>query len=80
MSISVEETILKIVSRQMGINVRDIKTTSNIVEDLDADSLDTVELVMAVEEHFGFEVDDESAEQITTVQSLIDFVLANTNK
>ncbi|TRZ90315.1 MAG: acyl carrier protein, partial [Rhodocyclaceae bacterium] len=62
------------------VNEADIKNESNFVDDLGADSLDTVELVMALEEEFECEIPDEDAEKITTVQQAIDYVNANIKK
>ena len=72
---SIEERVKKIVSEQLGVD--DIKNESSFVDDLGADSLDTVELVMALEEEFDTEIPDEEAEKITTVQAAIDYVTAN---
>jgi acyl carrier protein len=65
------------VAEQLGVNEAEVKTASSFVDDLGADSLDTVELVMALEDEFGTEIPDEQAEKITTVQQAIDFVKAN---
>ncbi len=72
-----EDRVKKIVSEQLGVKLEDIKNTSSFVEDLGADSLDTVELVMALEEEFECEIPDEQAEKITTVQQAIDYVNAH---
>ena len=69
-----QKKIVKIISEQLGKNESDITMNSNFIEDLDADSLDTVELVMALEEEFEIDIPDESAEKITTVQSAVDFI------
>ena len=74
---SIEERVKKIVSEQLGANEADVKNESSFVDDLGADSLDTVELVMALEEEFDCEIPDEDAEKITTVQQAIDYVNAN---
>ena len=71
------ERVKKIVAEQLGVNEADIKNESSFVDDLGADSLDTVELVMALEEEFECEIPDEQAEKITTVQQAVDFILAN---
>ncbi|KIE94303.1 putative acyl carrier protein [Actinobacillus pleuropneumoniae] len=64
---------------QLGVKAEDVKPEASFIEDLGADSLDTVELVMALEEEFDIEIPDEEAEKITTVQSAIDYVTkANT--
>ena len=71
---TVEQRVKKIVAEQLGVNETDIKPESTFVDDLGADSLDTVELVMALEEEFECEIPDEEAEKITTVQQAIDYV------
>ena len=65
---NIEQRVKKIVAEQLGVNEADIKNESSFVDDLGADSLDTVELVMALEEEFECEIPDEDAEKITTVQ------------
>ena len=74
---SIEERVKKIIVEQLGVKEEDVKPEASFVEDLGADSLDTVELVMALEEEFDIEIPDEEAEKITTVQSAIDFVQNN---
>ncbi|MEF9942919.1 MAG: acyl carrier protein [Burkholderiaceae bacterium] len=74
---NIEQRVKKIVAEQLGVNEADIKNESAFVEDLGADSLDTVELVMALEDEFETEIPDEQAEKIRTVQQAIDFVNAN---
>ena len=71
---SIEERVKKIVAEQLGVKEDEIQNTASFVEDLGADSLDTVELVMALEEEFETEIPDEDAESITTVQNAIDYV------
>ena len=71
---NVEERVKKIIAEQLGVEEEDIITESSFVEDLGADSLDTVELVMAFEEEFGIEIPDEDAEKILTVQNSIDYI------
>ncbi|NLD54229.1 MAG: acyl carrier protein [Burkholderiaceae bacterium] len=73
----IEQRVKKIVAEQLGVNEAEVKNASSFVDDLGADSLDTVELVMALEDEFGTEIPDEQAEKITTVQQAIDFVKAN---
>ncbi len=73
----IEQRVKKIVVEQLGVNEADVKNASSFVDDLGADSLDTVELVMALEEEFDCEIPDEEAEKITTVQQAIDYVTAN---
>ena len=77
---NIEQRVKKIVAEQLGVNEADIKNESSFVDDLGADSLDTVELVMALEEEFECEIPDEDAEKITTVQQVIDYVNANVKK
>ncbi|AXS79810.1 MULTISPECIES: acyl carrier protein [Azonexaceae] len=74
---NIVERVKKIVAEQLGVNEADIKNESSFVDDLGADSLDTVELVMALEEEFECEIPDDQAEKITTVQQAVDFILAN---
>jgi acyl carrier protein len=73
----IEQRVKKIVAEQLGANEADVKLESSFVDDLGADSLDTVELVMALEEEFECEIPDEEAEKITTVQQAIDYVNAH---
>jgi acyl carrier protein len=70
----IEQRVKKIVTEQLGANEADVKNASSFVDDLGADSLDTVELVMALEEEFDCEIPDEEAEKITTVQLAIDVI------
>lgn len=72
-----EQRVRKIVAEQLGVNEAEIKNESSFVDDLGADSLDTVELVMALEDEFDTEIPDEEAEKITTVQQAIDYVKAH---
>ena len=74
---SIEERVIKIVSEQLGVKEDEVTNGASFVEDLGADSLDTVELVMALEEEFETEIPDEEAEKITTVQLAVDYVNAN---
>ena len=76
---SVEDRVAKIVIEQLGVKEDEVKSEASFVDDLGADSLDTVELVMALEEEFGTEIPDEEAEKITTVQLAIDYINANTD-
>jgi acyl carrier protein len=71
---NVEQRVKKIVAEQLGVNEVDVKNESSFVNDLGADSLDTVELVMALEEEFECEIPDEEAEKITTVQQAVDYI------
>ena len=74
---STEDRVKKIVCEQLGVKDEEVTNESSFVEDLGADSLDTVELVMALEEEFECEIPDEDAEKITTVQQALDYVNAN---
>ena len=74
---NIEQRVKKIVAEQLGVNEVDVKNESSFVNDLGADSLDTVELVMALEEEFECEIPDEEAEKITTVQQAVDYVKAH---
>jgi acyl carrier protein len=69
-----EERVKKIVVEQLGVKEDEVTNNASFVDDLGADSLDTVELVMALEEEFECEIPDEEAEKITTVQQAIDYV------
>lgn len=72
-----EERVKKIVVEQLGVKEDEVTNAASFVDDLGADSLDTVELVMALEEEFDTEIPDEEAEKITTVQQAIDYVNSN---
>ena len=74
---NVEERVKKIVAEQLGVK-EEIANDASFVDDLGADSLDTVELVMALEEEFECEIPDEDAEKITTVQQAVDYVTSHT--
>jgi len=76
MSAEIEAKIIKIVADQLNVDEGEISPDSSFVDDLGADSLDTVELVMAFEEEFGVEIPDEDAEKIQSVQNAIDYVAA----
>ena len=71
---SVEEQVRGIIAEQLGLKADEIKNDASFVDDLGADSLDTVELVMALEEEFETEIPDDDAEKITTVQQAIDYI------
>jgi len=77
---NLEQRVKKIVAEQLGVNEADVKNESSFVNDLGADSLDTVELVMALEEEFECEIPDEEAEKITTVQQATDYIQAHLKK
>ena len=74
---SVEERVIKMVAEQLGVKEDDIQTGSSFVEDLGADSLDTVELIMALEEEFDAEIPDEDAEKIATVEDALNYITQN---
>ncbi|PCK03547.1 MAG: acyl carrier protein [Alteromonadaceae bacterium] len=74
---NIDERVKRIVAEQLGVKEDDVKNEASFVDDLGADSLDTVELVMALEEEFDTEIPDEEAEKITTVQAAIDYVNSN---
>ncbi|MEC8158211.1 MAG: acyl carrier protein [Pseudomonadota bacterium] len=74
---NIEDRVKKIVAEQLGVKEDEVSKESSFVDDLGADSLDTVELVMALEEEFDTEIPDEEAEQITTVQLAIDYINEN---
>lgn len=74
---SIEARVKAIVVEQLGVDESEVTNSSSFIEDLGADSLDTVELVMALEEEFGTEIPDEEAEKITTVQAAIDYINAH---
>lgn len=74
---NIEERVNKIIIEQLGVKEEEVKSEASFVDDLGADSLDTVELVMALEEEFDTEIPDEEAEKITTVQSAVDYINAN---
>ena len=71
---NIEQRVKKIVAEQLGVNEADVKAESSFVNDLGADSLDTVELVMALEEEFEIEIPDEDAEKILTVGKALDYI------
>jgi len=74
---SIEERVKKIVIEQLGAKPEDVTNSASFTDDLGADSLDSVELVMALEEEFECEIPDEEAEKILTVQSAIDYLKAH---
>ena len=74
---TIEDRVKKIITEQLGVKDEQVTPEASFVDDLGADSLDTVELVMALEEEFETEIPDEEAEKITSVQLAIDYVNAN---
>ena len=74
---SIEQKVKEIIVEQLGVNADQVTPEAKFIEDLGADSLDTVELVMALEEEFETEIPDEEAEKITTVQQAIDYIKAH---
>ena len=77
MASSVEEKVKHIIVDQLGVDEDEVKSEASFVDDLGADSLDVVELVMALEEEFGLEISDEDAEKIGNVQQAIDYIEAH---
>ena len=76
---SVEEKVKEIIIDQLGVEEKQVNTQASFIDDLGADSLDTVELVMALEEEFDVEIPDEDAEKIGTVKNAIDYIKDHTN-
>ena len=74
---SIEQRVKEIIVEQLGVEEEEVSPEASFIDDLGADSLDTVELVMAFEEEFNIEIPDEDAEGITTVQDAIDYIKAN---
>lgn len=77
MSATIEEKVKKIIVDQLGVDEAEVMPEAKFIDDLGADSLDTVELVMALEEEFGVEIPDEDAEKITTVKDAMAYVVAH---
>ena len=77
---SVEERVKQIIVEQLGVDEGEVTPNASFVDDLGADSLDTVELVMAFEEEFGIEIPDEDAEKITRVKEAIEYIDAHAKK
>ncbi len=76
---SVEEKVKEIIVDQLGVDEKQVSSDASFVDDLGADSLDTVELVMALEEEFDIEIPDEEAEKIASVKNAIDYIKNHTN-
>jgi acyl carrier protein len=74
---SVEAQVKKIVSEKLSVDLAEVVPEAKFVDDLGADSLDLVELIMAMEDEFGINISDESAEKLVTVKDAIDFITAN---
>ena len=79
-AMEIEERVKKIIVDQLGVNATEVTSEASFVEDLGADSLDTVELVMALEEAFELDIPDEDAEKIQTVQQTIDYIQGHSKK
>jgi len=79
-NMATEDKVKSIIVEQLGVKAEDITPESSFINDLGADSLDTVELVMALEEEFGVEIPDEDAEKISTVGDAIKYIEQKTNK
>jgi acyl carrier protein len=75
---SVEDKIKKIIADKLSVDIDEIVPEASFIDDLGADSLDLVELIMSMEEEFDIEISDEKAEQLVTVKDAIDYVVANT--
>ena len=80
MTASIEDRVKKIVIEQLGVKENEVTLNASFVDDLGADSLDTVELVMALEEEFDCEIKDEEAEKITTIQEAVNFIKSKEDK
>ena len=76
---SVEEKVKEIIVDQLGVDEKQVNSEASFIDDLGADALDTVELVMALEEEFDIEIPDEDAEKIATVQNAEDYIKGQTN-
>ncbi len=77
---SVEEKVKHIIVEQLGVDEEEVKASASFVDDLGADSLDVVELVMALEEEFGLEISDEDAEKLLSVKQAVDYIGSHANK
>ncbi|WP_338516154.1 acyl carrier protein [Candidatus Legionella polyplacis] len=77
---TIEKRVKKIVAEQLNLNKDELKNSASFIQDLGADSLDTVELVMALEEEFNMEISDDQAEKIGTIQEAIDYIKLNIEK
>lgn len=79
-NLSIEQRVINIVVEQLGVNAEEVSLSSSFVDDLGADSLDTVELVMQLEEEFDTTISDDQAEQMSTIQGAVDFIKAHTSE
>ena len=79
-TVAVEQKVNKIIVEQLGVEESQVRPEAKFIEDLGADSLDTVELVMALEEEFGIEIPDEDAEKITRVKEAVDYIQKHADK
>jgi acyl carrier protein len=77
---NVEEKVKSIIADQLSVDEAQVKPEASFINDLGADSLDTVELIMALEEEFGIEISDDEAEKIQTVQAAVDYIKAHVEK
>ena len=75
---SVDETVKEIIAEQLGVSQDEVKPESSFVEDLGADSLDLTELIMAMEEKFGMEIDDDDAQKLLKVKDVVAYITART--
>jgi acyl carrier protein len=78
-SMTTEDRLKKIIAEQLSVNEEDITPEASFIEDLNADSLDLVELIMSLEEEFGVKISDEDAEKIQTVQDAMDYIQEHTS-
>ena len=77
-NLTIEERVINIVVEQLGVSGEEVSLSSSFVDDLGADSLDTVELVMQLEEEFDTTISDDEAEEMNTIQDAVDFIKAHT--
>jgi acyl carrier protein len=77
---NIEEKVKSIIADQLSVDEAQVKPEASFINDLGADSLDTVELIMALEEEFGIEISDDEAEKIQTVQAAVDYIKAHVEK
>lgn len=78
--VTVEDRVKSTIVNQLGVDIKNVKSNSSLIDDLGADSLDIVELVMAMEEEFGLEIPDEDAEKIKTVGDVIKYIESKSGK